>query len=62
MKITAAKTKIKKQSRKISDMISELRKQFFELEIMQSDWEVRNGKARKYPSANTLIAEVTKGL
>ncbi len=43
-------------------MISELRKQFFQLEMMQSDWEVRNGKAKKYTSANALIAEVTRGL
>ena len=60
MKITVAK--IKKQSKQISTLLGRLRKQFFELEMMQSDWEERNGEAKRYASANALIAEVTKGL
>ena len=60
MKIT--KFQITKDSKKIAGIMRDLRKRFFELEIIQSIWEAQNGKAKKYSSANMLIADITKGI
>jgi|GEM_PF-3253087 len=60
MKIT--KFQIKKNSKEVASIMRDLRKRFFELEILQSVWEAQTGKVRKYSSANLLIADITKGL
>ena len=60
MKISTTTTKIKKQSKRISGMISELRKQFFELEVMQSEWESRNGLMKPIKSGKDYVASLLK--
>lgn len=60
MKIT--KSQIAKSSKKVSTMMHDLRKRFFELEVLQSVMEAQAGKVKKYSSANMLISEIGKGL
>jgi len=60
MKISTTTTKIKKQSKRISSMISELRKQFFELEVMQSEWESRQGPMKPIKSGKDYVASILK--
>ncbi|MEI6396979.1 MAG: hypothetical protein WCO48_02830 [Candidatus Taylorbacteria bacterium] len=60
MKIT--KSQIAKSSKKVSTIMHDLRKRFFELEILQSVMEAQTGKVRKHSSANMLINEISKGL
>ena len=56
MKIT--KAKIKKDAKKISGLMRDLRRQFFELEILQSEWEYENGLGKTYSSVDALMADV----
>jgi hypothetical protein len=60
MKISTTTTKIKKQSKKISGMISELKKQFFALEVMQSKWEADHGLMKPIGSVDEYMARITK--
>jgi len=60
MKIPATKLKIKKQSKKISGMISELKKEFFALEVMQSKWEADHGLVKPIDSVDEYITRITK--
>ena len=60
MKMTLAK--IKRSHNYITSSMHELKKKFFELEVMQSVWEAEHGKAKRYASANILITNITRGL
>ena len=53
-------SKIKDKSKKISGMIGELRKQFFELEVLQSEWEAKSGLMKPIKSGKDYISSLIK--
>lgn len=56
------KAKINKQYKVVTSMMNDLRKKFFELELLEAEWQVQTGRVKEYPSAKALIADITKNL
>ena len=53
---------IRKASREFEVFIKKARRKLLEAEILQSEWEIQNGKGKVYKSADDFMAHISKKL
>ncbi len=51
---------LQKETNKLEKSIKKANRLLFEFKLAQSDWEIKNGKIKKYSSAKYLMKDVLK--
>ncbi len=51
---------LQRETNKLERSIKKANRLLFEFKLAQSDWEIKNGKIRKYSSAKSLMKDVLK--
>lgn len=51
---------LQRETNKLEKSIKKANRLLFEFKLAQSDWEIKNGKIKKYSSAKSLMKDVLK--
>jgi len=51
---------LQRETNKLEKTIKKANRLLFEFKLAQSDWEIKNGKIKKYSSAKSLMKDVLK--